>query len=247
MCYRSWVRAQTCSVVNLISLRLWCIHCVRTILSPGSAIPYLFHYQCVSSYVCIWCWLLCRYACDSGRVLCEEAKAPMIAILFSSLVGMSKEWLTGVSQVVGSRPDKFSCELNFIKALVYTLCEDNMSPGCAISSLIFHYQCVFTCVCIWCWLLCRYACESERVLCEEAKAPMIAILFSSLVGMSIEWLTGVSQVVGSRPDKFSCELKFIKALVYTLCEDNLVPWLRYYQCVFSCVCIWCSLLCRYAC
>ena len=31
--------------------------------------------------------------------------------------------------------------------------------------------------------------------------------FSSSVGMSIEWLTGVSQVVGSRPDVFSCELK----------------------------------------
>ena len=27
------------------------------------------------------------------------------------------------------------------KALVYTLCEDE-SPGCAIPSLIFHYQCV---------------------------------------------------------------------------------------------------------
>ena len=27
---------------------------------------------------------------------------------------------------------------------------------------------------------------------------------------------------------FSCELKnSFKALVYTLCEDNLVPWLRY--------------------
>ena len=37
----------------------------------------------------------------------------------------------------------------------------------------------------------------------------------------------MSQVVGSCPDVFSCELNFIKALVYTLCEDNLVPWLRY--------------------
>ena len=27
--------------------------------------------------------------------------------------------------------------------------------------------------------------------------------------MSIEWLTGVSQVVGSRPYVFSCELNFI--------------------------------------
>ena len=50
------------------------------------------------------------------------------------------------------------------------------------------------------------------------------------------------QVVGSRPDVFSCELNFIKALVYTLCEDNLVPWLRYSfsdislsVCLFVCV------------
>ena len=28
------------------------------------------------------------------------------------------------------------------KALVYTLCEDE-SPGCAIPSQIFHYQCVY--------------------------------------------------------------------------------------------------------
>ena len=45
--------------------------------------------------------------------------------------------------------------------------------------------------------------------------------------MSIEWLTGVLQIVGSLPDIFSCELNFIKALVYTLCEDNLVPWLLF--------------------
>ena len=52
----------------------------------------------------------------------------------------------------------------------------------------------------------------------------------------------MSQVVGSRPDVFSYELNFIKALVYTLCEDNLVPWLRYSfsdislsVCLFMCV------------
>ena len=32
------------------------------------------------------------------------------------------------------------------KALVYTLCEDK-SPGCAIPSMIFHYQCVCSRVC----------------------------------------------------------------------------------------------------
>ena len=52
----------------------------------------------------------------------------------------------------------------------------------------------------------------------------------------------MSQVGGSRPDVFSCELNFIEALVYTLCEDNLVPWLRYSfsdislsVCLFMCV------------
>ena len=60
--------------------------------------------------------------------------------------------------------------------------------------------------------------------------------------MSIEWLTGVLQVVGSRTDVFSCELIFTRALVYTLCEDNLVPWLHYSfsdislsVCLFMCV------------
>ena len=33
------------------------------------------------------------------------------------------------------------------KALVYTLCGDE-SPGCVIPSLIFHYQCVCSHVCI---------------------------------------------------------------------------------------------------
>ena len=60
--------------------------------------------------------------------------------------------------------------------------------------------------------------------------------------MSIEWLTGEPQVEGSRPDVFSCESNFIKALVYTLCEDNIDPWLRYSfsyislsVCLFMCV------------
>ena len=192
------------------------MHFVRTILSYCCAIPSLsFHYQCVSSCVYIWCWLLCRYACESEQVLFEEAKVPMIAILFSSSVGMSIEWQTGVLQVVGSLPDVFSFDLNFIKALVYTLCEDNLVPWLRYSfSDISLSVFLFMCVCIWCWLLCRYACKSERVLCEEAKVPMIATLLSSSVGMPIEWLTVVSQVVGSLPDMFSFELKFIKALVY---------------------------------
>ena len=42
---------------------------------------------------------------------------------------------------------------------------------------------------------------------RKPSVPMIAILLSSSAGLSIEWLTGVSQVPGSRPDVFSCELK----------------------------------------
>ena len=48
--------------------------------------------------------------------------------------------------------------------------------------------------------------------------------------------------MGLRPDVFSFELNFIKALVYTLFDDNLVPWLRYSfsdislsVCLFMCV------------
>ena len=52
----------------------------------------------------------------------------------------------------------------------------------------------------------------------------------------------MSQVVDLRPDVFRCKLNFIKALVYTMCEDNLVPWLCYslsdislLLCLFMCV------------
>ena len=42
---------------------------------------------------------------------------------------------------------------------------------------------------------------------RKPSVPMIAILLSSSVGMSIEGLTGVSQVLGLHPDVFSCELE----------------------------------------
>ena len=101
-----------------------------------------------------------------------------------------------------------------------------LSPGCSIPSLIFHYQCVCSCVCIWCWLLCRCACESERVLCEEAKCSNDHNTFSSSVGMSIEWLTGVSQVLGSRPDVFSCELKLYIYLMMIVLKIAALHYLR---------------------
>ena len=56
---------------------------------------------------------------------------------------------------------------------------------------------------------------------RKPSVPMIAILLSSSLGLSIEWLTGVSQVLGSRPDVFSCELK-----IYSRCHSassNLRP------------------------
>ena len=88
-----------------------------------------------------------------------------ITYIFSSSVGMSIEWLAGVSQAVGSRPGVFSCELKFHLRLWCIHCVRTiLSPGCAIPPLIFHYQCVCSCVCIWCWLLCRCACKLERVL-----------------------------------------------------------------------------------
>ena len=89
---------------------------------------------------------------------------PMIAILLSSSVGMSIEWLTGVSQVLGSRTDMFSCELKIHLRLWCIHCVRTiLSPGCTFPSLIFYFQCVCSCVCIWCWLLCQCACESEWV------------------------------------------------------------------------------------
>ena len=48
-----------------------------------------------------------------------------------------------------------------------------------ISLSVWLFTCVYK-------LLCRCACESERVVWEEAEVPMIALLFSSSVGMSIE-------------------------------------------------------------
>ena len=59
--------------------------------------------------------------------------------------------------------------------------------------------------------------------------------------MSIERLTGVSEVVGSRPDVFSCELKIHLRLWCIHCVRT-VPWLRYSfsdislsVCLFTCV------------
>ena len=60
---------------------------------------------------------------------------------------------------------------------------------------------------------------SRSGYCVRNRVPMIAILFSSLVGMSIERLTGVSQVVGSLADVFCCELN------YYYCRQSAKPLL----------------------
>ena len=52
---------------------------------------------------------------------------------------------------------------------------------------------------------------------RKPSVPMIAILLSSSVGLSIECLTDVSQVVGLCPDVFSCELKIYQIISYPRC------------------------------
>ena len=94
-----------------IHLRLWCIHCVRTILSPGCAIPSLiFHYQCACS--CVYMMLVALPMCLRvwAGIMWGSQVFQWSLYFLSSSVGMSIEWLTGVSQVLGSRPDVFSCE-----------------------------------------------------------------------------------------------------------------------------------------
>ena len=79
----------------------------------------------------------------------------------------------------------FNLKITF-KALVYTLCEGNLPPGCAIPSLIFHYQCVcYVCVYdVGCFVA---VLASRSGYCvRKPSVPMIATLLSSSVGMSIE-------------------------------------------------------------
>ena len=66
----------------------------------------------MSVHVCVYdvgCFVnvLASRSGYSGR----KPSVPMIAILLSSSVGLSKELPTGVSQVLASHPDMFSCEL----------------------------------------------------------------------------------------------------------------------------------------
>ena len=174
----------------------------------------------------------------------RKLSVPVIAVLLSSSMGISIEWLTGVSQVLGSRPDEFSCEWKIHLRLRCIHCvRAILSPGYAIPSLIFHYQYVCSCVCIWRWFLCRCACELERVLWGEAKCSNDCNTFKLLGGYVdrvTDWcVTGP----GFAPRRVQLWMKnLFKALVYTLYEDNLVPWLRYSfiaislsVCLFMCV------------
>ena len=104
----------------------------------------------MSVHVCVYdvgCFVdvLASRSGYSGR----KPSVPMIAILLSSSVGLLTERLTGVSQVLGSHPGVFSCELKIHLRFWCIHCVRTiLSPGCAIPSLIFHYQCVCSCVCI---------------------------------------------------------------------------------------------------
>ena len=142
----------------------------------------------VSVHMCVYdvgCFVdvLASRSGYSGR----KPSVPMIAILLSSSVGLSIEWLPGAPQVPGLRPDVFSCELKIHLRLWCIHCVRTiLSPGCAIPSLIFHYQCVCSCVCVYdvgCFVdvLASRSGYSGR----KPSVPMIAILLSSLVGLSI--------------------------------------------------------------
>ena len=136
---------------------------------------------------------------------------------------MSIEWLTGVSQVVGLRPDLFSCELNFIKALVYTLCEDNLVPWLRYLSVCVYMMLVALSMCLRVGVGIVWG-----ILCSNDRNT-----FSSSVGMSIEWLTGVSQAVGLSPEVFSCELNLITINFFVCVNGNT----EQAQCALSRVCI----------
>ena len=75
-----------------IHLRLWCIHCVRTILSPGCTIPSLIIIISVSVHVCVYdvgCFV--DVLANRSGYSVRKPSVPMIAILLSSSVGMSIE------------------------------------------------------------------------------------------------------------------------------------------------------------
>ena len=89
---------------------------------------------------------------------------------------------------------------------MYTLCEDNLVPW-----LCYSFAEISLSVCLF---MCVYMMLVALSMCLRVGAGIVGgswgsndcNIFSSSVGMSIEWLTGVSQVVGTRPDVFSCEL-----------------------------------------
>ena len=104
---------------------------------------------------------------------------------------------------------------NSFKALVYTLCEDNLVPWLHYSFSNISLS-VSLFMCVYMMLVALSICLSRSgYSVRKPSGPMIAILLSSSVGMSIEWLTGVSQVLGLRPDVFSCELNIYIDCGYT--------------------------------
>ena len=84
MCHRAWVRAQTCSAVNKISFKVL----VYT-LCEDNLVPCLrYSFSDISLSVCLFTcvhmmFVACRCACESERVLWEEAEIPMIVIFLA--------------------------------------------------------------------------------------------------------------------------------------------------------------------
>ena len=143
-----------------------------------------------------------------SRYCGRKLSVPIIAILLRLLSGyvdrVTDWYVTGP----GFAPRRVPMWIkNSFKALVYTLCEDNLVPWLRYSfSDISLSVCLFMCVYMMlvALLICLWV--GVGIGGRKRSVPMIAILLSSLVGVSMEWLTGVSQVLGLVPDVFNCEL-----------------------------------------
>ena len=97
----------------------------------------------VCLFMCVYMMLVALSMClRVGVGIVEEAKCSNDRYTFK-LLGGFVDRVTGVPQVLGSRPDVFSCELKIHLRLWCIHCVRTiLSPGCAIPFLIFYYQCV---------------------------------------------------------------------------------------------------------
>ena len=118
-------------------------------LCEDNLVPWLCY--SFSDIILSVCLFMCVYMMLVALSMCLHvgAKCSNDRYTFKLLGGFVDRGLTGMSQVPGSRPDVFSCELKIHLRLWCIHCVRTiLSPGCAIPCLIFHYQCVCSCVCI---------------------------------------------------------------------------------------------------